>query len=66
MWGVVWLTARHDRCQVVNLINYRHEPVTVLLSARGKRISGLNLFTSQPAREPIVLPLLEPLLLEVK
>ncbi|MBI4583909.1 MAG: beta-galactosidase [Planctomycetes bacterium] len=63
-WGVAWLTAERNGQRVVNLINYRHEPVTITLSAKGRIVSGLNLFDATPVHGPVVLRPLEPLLLQ--
>jgi hypothetical protein len=64
VWGVAWLTAECNRRRLVNLINYRHESVTVHLDAKGKAITGMNLFDATPVRSPVVLRPLEPLLVE--
>ncbi|MBI4587130.1 MAG: hypothetical protein HY717_24220 [Planctomycetes bacterium] len=66
VWGVVWLTAERGPYHLVNLVNYRHQPVTILLGEKGRIISAVNLFDTMPLRSPILLRPLEPLLLQVK
>jgi len=64
VWGVVWLTADCKGRRIVNLMNYRHEPVTLSLSAKGRSLSVVSLFDAGKLRGPIVLRPLTPLLVE--
>jgi hypothetical protein len=65
VWGVVWLTANCKGRRIVNLINYRHQPVTIRLSAKGRGLSATSLFDANKLDGPILLRPLEPLLAEV-
>ena len=66
VWGVAWLTAECNRHRVVNLINYRHEPVSITLTAKGRKASGVNRFDDAAVRGPVNLRPLEPLLVQVR
>jgi hypothetical protein len=65
VWGVVWLTAECNSRRIVNLINYRHEPVTIRLNAKGRGLSATGLFDANKLDGPILLRPLEPFLAEV-
>lgn len=65
VWGVEWLAASAGGQRVVNLINFRREPVTVELHGNDRLLTGRNLFSGAPATGPMVLPPLEPMLLKI-
>jgi hypothetical protein len=65
VWGVEWLTAAMGGRRVVNLINFRRDPVTVVLTDNERPCIGDNLFNGATMTNTIVVPSLEPLLLSV-
>jgi len=60
-WGVEYQTARTDRGLLVNLVNYTQKPLRVTLG--GLKEEPVNLFTGEPASQPLELQPLEPVLL---
>lgn len=66
VWGVEWLTASAGGRRVVNLINFRRDPISVELRGKGHPLSGRSLFSGSPATGAIVLPSLEPMLIAVE
>jgi hypothetical protein len=43
IWGVAWRCVETPRGVVINLCNYRHDPVKVRLWSNGEKITGIDL-----------------------
>lgn len=63
VWGVEWLVTQVNGRRVVNLVNFRREPVTVELRSKDRLAPGRNLFSGAPTTGTLTLPPLEPMLI---
>ena len=65
VWGVEWRTAETAQGMVINLCNYRHEPVTVRLIRRNTQVSAIDVLSGQKLGQQITLKSLQPVLARV-
>ena len=66
VWGVEWRTAETPEGLVVNVCNYRKEPVTVSLAQAGKNAVARDVLTGQRIDSPLPLLPLEVRLLRLE
>ena len=59
VWGVEWRSAKMDQSTIVNLCNYRNEPVTVSVVDSGKLASARDVLTGENVNGPLTLAPLE-------
>jgi hypothetical protein len=66
VWGVEWRSAETPRGTVVNLCNYRKEPVTIALTRANQTVSARDVLTGQPVNGSVTLQPLEVRLLRLE
>jgi hypothetical protein len=65
-WGVEWRSAEVREGTVVNLCNYRKEPVSAVLMRSGRPTAAQDLLTGRPVDGPLTLAPLEVRLLRLR
>ncbi|MGO9199103.1 MAG: hypothetical protein ACLQM8_01015 [Limisphaerales bacterium] len=65
-WGVEWRSAETAQGTVVNLCNYRKEPVTAVLMRAGQPTAAQDVLTGKPVDGPRTLAPLEVRLLKLR
>jgi hypothetical protein len=65
-WGVEWRSAETGEGTVVNLCNYRKEPVRAVLLRDGQPVAAQDVLTGSPAAAPLTLAPLEVRLLKLR
>jgi len=64
--GVEYLGVQQENRLLVNLSNYRHDPLAIRVLVNGRPMGGIDLRTGRVLGATIELPSLEPVLLEVR
>lgn len=65
VWGVEWRSARTPYGTVVNLCNYRTQPVTIRLQRAGRPVTATDVLTGRRVAGPVTLKPLQTLLVRI-